>query len=264
MGAREGIVVLVVAAHWRIEALGQLDRSRNGPTQHDTRAIKNDRELGLRQQRGSAVDSVSIACRAANAHDLRQVNIDHLGPEVPRYVDLCRRRAAECLLDDPVQHFSDPRRVTHFFLVADHVFEQRHLLDFLEATLPDGLVRSLRGHQQQRGVVPVSGLDRGHEVGDTWAVLRNCHGHLARGAAVAVCRHPGVTLVRTVPEFDPGLREEIRNRHHGRANDPKGMLDAMHLEDFYKGLFSRHFHCRIPPLRDHGPKLRYWSRCTVC
>jgi len=41
------------------------------------------------------------------------------------------------------------------------------------------------------------------------------------------------------------------------------MLDAMHLEDFYKGLFSRHFHCRIPPWRDQSPKLRYWARLAV-
>ncbi|CAI8428282.1 MAG: Uncharacterised protein [Rhodospirillaceae bacterium] len=229
MGTGEGIVVLVVAAHRRIEALSQLDRSRNGPAQHHTGAVENDRELGFRQQRRGAVDGVGIACRAANAHDLRQVDIDHLGPEVPRYVDLCRRRAAEGLFDYPVQHFGDPRRVAHFFLVADHVLEQRHLLDFLEAALTDGLVRGLRGHQQQRGVVPVGGLDRGDEVGDARAVLRDRHGHLTGRTAVTVRRHPGVTLVRTVPELDPSLREEVRDRHHGRADDPEGMLDSMHL-----------------------------------
>ena len=50
--------------------------------------------------------------------------------------------------------------IAHLLLIADHVAEQRHLLDFLEAALADGLVGGLRRHQQHRRVVPVGGLDR--------------------------------------------------------------------------------------------------------
>ena len=90
MRAGEGVVMLVVAAHGRIEALGQLDRSRNGPAQHNARTIENNRELGFGQQCGCAVDRVGVTRRATDTHDLRQVDVDHLGPEVTRHVDLCR------------------------------------------------------------------------------------------------------------------------------------------------------------------------------
>jgi hypothetical protein len=126
---------------------------------------------GLRQQLWRLCDGRLAAGRTLEADDLRQFDVDHLGPEIARHVDLRRGRAAPGLHDHPVEHLGDARRVAHLFLVADHVLEQPHLLHFLEAALTDGLVGRLRRDQQQRGVVPVGGLHRRHEVGDAGAVL---------------------------------------------------------------------------------------------
>src|SRR5690606_41890158 len=65
-------------------------------------------------------------------------------------VDLRRGGAAPGLLDHPVQHLGHPRGVADLLLVADHVLEQGHLLDFLEAALPDRPVRRLRRDQEHR------------------------------------------------------------------------------------------------------------------
>ena len=91
-------------------------------------------------------------------------------------------------------------------------------------------------------MVPVGGLDRRHEVGDARAVLGDRHAHLAGNAGVAVGDHAAGGLVRAVPERDAGCGEQVRDRHHRRADDSKGMLDAVHLQDFDEGLFGGHFH----------------------
>ncbi len=176
------------------------------------------------------------------SHYLGQLDVDDMTEVIPRYVDLRRRGTPPGVFDHPVQHLGHARWVAHFFLVADHVLEQRHLLDFLETALLDGLVRSLRRHQQHRRVVPVGGLDGGDEVGDAGPVLRDGHAHLAGGAGVAVGAHAGVAFVGTVPELDTGCGEKVRDRHHGRADDAEGMLDAVHLQHLDEGFFRGHFH----------------------
>ncbi len=79
---------------------------------------------------------------------------------------------------------------------------------------------------KKRRVVPVGGFHGGHEVGDAGAVLRDHHRHFAGGAGVAVGHHAGRAFMRAVPELDPGVREQVRNRHHGRADDPEGMVEC--------------------------------------
>ena len=182
----------------------------------------------------------------ASTDDRRKLDVDHLGPVVPRHVDLGGRTAAPGLLDDAVQNLRHPRRVAHLLLVADHLLEQLHLRDFLKPALPDRLVRGLRRHQQERRVVPVGGLDRGHEIGDAGAVLRDRHRHLAGGARVAVGAHAGIALMRAVPELDAGGREQVRDRHHRRADNSKCMLDPMHLQNLHERLFRRHLHSMSP------------------
>ena len=189
-------------------------------------------------------------------HDrLRQLDVDDLGPEVARHVDLRRRRAAPRLLDHPVQHLGDPHRVAHLLLVADHVAEQRHLLDLLEAALADRPVRRLRRHQEERRVVPVRRLHRRHEVGDPRPVLRDRHRHPPGRPRVAVRHHPGVALVGAVPEGDARRREQVRDRHHRRADDPEGMGDPMPLQHLHEGLFRRHPHrmCSLSGRKPTGP-----------
>ena len=111
--------------------------------------------------------------------------------------------------DHPVQRFGDTGRVAHLFLIGDHILEQRHLFDFLKAALTDGLVRRLRCDQQQRGVIPIGGLDRRHEIGDPRAVLRHHHRHLAGGAGEAVSHHAGIAFMRRIPEGDARARKQI-------------------------------------------------------
>ncbi len=246
MAAREAVIVLVVVAHRRIELLGERGAIGDRVAEHDARARQDDRELRLRQQLGRLRDRLRAAGRPLEIDDRRQVDVDHLRPVIARHVDLRRRRKALRLGDDAVEHLRDARGIAHLFLVADHVAEQRHLLDFLEAALPDGLVRRLRRDQQHRRVIPVGGLDGGHEVRDARAVLRDAHRDLAGRARVAVAYVAAVALVRDVPERDPGFWKKIGDRHECRADDAKGMLDAVHLQDFHEGFFRRHFHSYNP------------------
>ena len=150
------------------------------------------------------------------------------------------------LQDTAVQHLGHARRIAHFFLIGDHVGKQRHLLDFLKTTHPDGLVRRLRRHQQQGRVVPIGCLHGRDEIGDPRPVLGDHHAHLAAGAGIAIRHHPARAFMRAIPERDARLREQVRNRHEGRSDDAKGMFNAMHLQDFDKGLFGGHAH-RVSP-----------------
>ena len=218
MGTREGVVVLVVAADRRTEALGQLPRGVDRAAEHDAGAIQDHREFRLGKQCRGAGDRVGTARRTLQLDRPRQLDIDHLRPVVARHVDLRRRRAAPGVFDDAVQYLGNARRVANFFLVADAVFEHRHLLDFLETTLFDGLVSGLRGHQQQRRMVP------------------------AAGTRVAVGDHARVALVRAIPELDSRLREQVRDRHHRRTDNAEGMFDSVHLQYLDKGFFGSHFH----------------------
>ena len=236
--------MLIIAADRGVETFGQRLRRVDAARQNDAGAVQDHRELGVRQQLRRGGDRLAAAGLALKPDDLRQIDIDHLRPEIPRDVDLRRRRAAMRLFNHAVQHFSHARRIANLLLIADDVGEQAHLLHFLKAALTDRLVRRLRGHQQHRRVVPIGGFDRRHEVGDAGAVLGDRHAHLARRAGVAVGAHAGVALMRAVPELDAGFRKQIRNRHHRRTDNAERMLDTMHLKHFDEGFFRRHLHNR--------------------
>ena len=238
--------MLVTGAHRGVEALGKSPARVDRVPDHDAAAGENHREAGLRQQPRGLRDRALASGRALQAHDRRQLDVDLLGPEVPRDVDLCGSGPADRVLDHPVEHLRHPGRVAHLFLVADHLLEQRHLRHFLESALADGLVGRLGGYEEHRGVVPVGGLHRGHEVGNPGAVLADAHRDLAGGAGVAVAHEAGVALVRDVPEGDPGLREEVGYRHEGGADDAEDVLDAVPLENLHEGFFSRHSHRDSP------------------
>ena len=244
MRTRESVVVLIAAAHGGAQAFRQGFGGIDAVGQHDAGTIQDDRELSMAQHFRCTRDGISAARRTFNADNRRHIDVDDLSPEVAWHVDLRWRRAADRLLDDAVQYFGHAGWIQNLFLVADHIFENGHLRHFLESTLAHRLVGGLRRHQQERRMVPVRRLDRRYEVGDTGAVLSHHHRHLAGRARVAVRHHAGVAFVRAVPECDPGLREQIRDRHHGRADDAKSMLNAVHLQDLYKGLFSGHL-CHV-------------------
>ena len=234
--------MLVVAANRSRQALGQLARGIDTTGQNDTCAVQDDRPLGAGQKVSCFRDRGGIATRMLDLDDLGQVDVDHLRPEIARDVDLRRGRTAERFEDHTVQDFGDPRRIAHFFLIADAISEEPHLLHFLETALADRLVGRLRRHQQKRRVVPESRHDRGDKVRDARTVLRYGHRHFAGRTGEPVGDHASVALMGAVPEFDARCREQIRDRHHCRSDNSKGMLDAVHLEHFYEGFFGRHFH----------------------
>ena len=242
MAAREAVIVLVVVADRRIELLGKRDAFRDRVAEHDARARQDDREFRPRQQLRRLRDGLRAAGRPFEFDDRRQVDVDDLRPVIARDVDLRRRREALGLGDDAVEHLRGARGIAHLFLIADHVAEQRHLLHFLEAALPDRLVRRLRRHQQHRRVIPVGGLDGGDEIRDARPVLRDRHRDLSGRARIAVADQTAVGLVRDVPECDAGLRKQIGDRHECRTNDAEGMLDAVHLQDLHESFFRRHLH----------------------
>ena len=158
-----------------------------------------------------------------------KIDIDHLCPEVAWYVDLCRRRCAFRLHNNAVQRFCDAGWVTYFFLVGNTVSEQVHLFHLLEAALTDCFVSGLWCNQKYRRVVPICCFNSSYEVGDAWAVLRDHHGHFAGGASETVSHHAARCFVGTVPESDARVREDVRDWHHGRADDPECVVDAVHL-----------------------------------
>ena len=240
------VVVLIAAADRRGQPFGQFHGVVDRTGQNDAGTVQDDGVLGVRKQFGRLGNGFLAACGAFEFDDCRQVNVDHLSPEIARHVDLGRSRGAFRLQDHAVQYFGHARRIADLFLIGDHVLEQFHLLDFLKAALTDGLVGRLRRDQQQRRVVPVGGFHRRHEVGDARAVLRHHHRHLARRAGKAVGHHAAVAFVGDVPELDARLREQVGNRHHCGTDDTERMFDPVHLQNFYKGFFSRHFHFGNP------------------
>src|SRR6185369_8480257 len=100
--------------------------------------------------------------------------------------------------------------------------------------------------QQHRRVIPVSGLDGGHKIRDAWTVLGNAHPDLAGRARIAVADVAAVALVRDVPECNACFGKKIGDRHERRADDAKGMFDAVHLQNFHESFFGRHFHSYNP------------------
>ncbi len=242
MAAGKGIVVLVVVADRRLEPLRQRHAIGDGVADDDARAGQNDGKFCVRQKLRRFRDGVLAAGRPLELDDRRQLDVDDLGPEVAGNVELRRRRQPLGLEDHAVERFRHARGIAHFLLVAHHVAEQGHLLDFLKAALADGLVRRLRRHHQHRRVVPVGRLHRRHEPGDAGAVLGDGHGHLPGRARVAVADQPAVGLVGDVPEGDAGLRKQVGNGHERRTYDAEGVLDAVHLQHFYEGFFGRHLH----------------------
>ena len=149
VGAWEGVIVLIADADRRIETLRQQARRFDAARrQNDARAVQYHRELGGGQQLRRLRDGVFAARGSLKLDRLGDFNVDHLGPEIARHVDLGGGGEAFGLRDDAGQNLGDTGGIAEFFLIGDHVLEQLHLLDFLETALTDGLVRGLRRDQQ--------------------------------------------------------------------------------------------------------------------
>ena len=80
------------------------------------------------------------------------------------------------------------------------------------------------------------------ESGDAGTVLGNRHRDLAGCTGVAVADQAAVGFMGNVPKLDAGFRKQVRDRHEGRADDTKAMLNAMHLQNFDESFFCGHLH----------------------
>lgn len=198
--------------------------------------------FGTAEQVRSFLNGCITAGRAFKIHDRRKVNVNDLGPEIARHVDLGRRACTFCLKNNPVQDFGDAGCVTDLFLIGNHVLEKSHLLNFLKTALSQGLIRRLRRNQKQRSVIPVGGFYGRNEVCDTRTVLGNHHAEFACRPGIAIGHHPARAFVRAIPKRNPRFWKQIGNRHEGRADNPKRMLNPMPLQDFYEGFLGRHSH----------------------
>ena len=199
----------------RAEAFGKLTRCVDTVRQYHTSAVKDYRVLSTAQEISGGLDRIFTTRGAFKFDGIRDFDINHLSPEITWHVDLRRRRGAFCLCDHAGENFGHTRWIANLFLVGDHIFEQFHLFNFLEATLTDCFVRRLWCDQQKRSVVPIGCFNCCHKVGDTRAVLSDHHGHFACDACVAVRHHACAAFMRAIPEGDSSLWEDVRNRHHG-------------------------------------------------
>ena len=261
MAARKAVIVLIARTDRRIQPFGQSDAVWNGAAYHHPRPGQDHRELGFRQKPRRLGYGRRAARRALKLDDGGKIDIDDLGPEVARDVDLGRGRQTAGLEDNPVQHLGHARGVANLFLIADHVAEHGHLLDLLKTALAESLVGGLGRDHQHRGVVPVGGLHGGDKARHAGTVLGDDHAHLAAGAGVTVAHQPAIGLLRHVPEGDARLGEEVRNRHEGRADDAKGVGDAMALQHFDEGFFGGHLHRRRSRSHHSSAKMHsQWRR----
>jgi hypothetical protein len=125
MRAREGVVVLIAHADRRIEPLGQPCEAGIAPASTTPAPFRITGKRGIRQQRRRLCERAVAAGGALELDHRGQVDVDHLGPEIARHVDLRRGRGRAGLQDHAVQHLGDAGGVAHLFLVGDHVLEQR-------------------------------------------------------------------------------------------------------------------------------------------
>ncbi len=137
--------MLVVGTDRRIQPFSERDHIRDRPRKHDARARQDDGEARLRHKPRGLGHGILATCGALEVHDLRQVDVDDLGPHVTRDIDLRRGRVAPCAQDHAVQNLGDARGVADLFLVTDAVGKEPHLLHLLETALTD--VGGLRRHQ---------------------------------------------------------------------------------------------------------------------
>ena len=108
MRTGEGIVVLISRADRRIEALRQGDRLRDRTRKHHAGAIQHDGKCRLGEHSRGFGNGLLATAGTLEPHDLRQFDIDHVGPEIPRHVDLRGRAATLRLGDHPIEHLGNP------------------------------------------------------------------------------------------------------------------------------------------------------------
>ena len=185
-------------------------------------------QIGLRGQFHRGHRSVAIQrsgakeMAAGEADDLRQLNVDHLRPEIARHIDLVRRGGALGRHDDVVQRLGDVRGIATRLRVGNHVGEDRLRPHLLKHALTDGLVGGRRTDQRQRRGVPAGNLHGGYDVRDAGPVPGDHHALAARGAGVAVGHDAGAAVVRAVPQGDARVREDVQDRHQDRRDDSEG------------------------------------------
>ena len=237
----------VAVRHRRAKALREPPALVDRAAQHHPGAGDDHREGGPAQQIRRRRDLRFVPELASGQDGFGNLGIDHLAEHVPGQVELHRRAVLARALKAAAQSLGDSRRMGERFLVTGDLLETGKLARLLEPAEALGVGAGLRRDHHHRSVVPVGGGDRGHEVGDARAVLRDAYRDLAAGARVAV-RHVGrALLVGHVHEADPGAFEHVETRHVGGAHDPEGELHPLHAQGLDEGFLRGHLHGVVFP-----------------
>ncbi|GAA5624669.1 hypothetical protein Brsp04_04568 [Brucella sp. NBRC 12952] len=94
--------MLVATTNWCIELLGESDGFRDGTADNNTGTVENNGEFCICKKLCGLRNCITSATRPLKSHNLRQVYVDHMRPEITRNIYLCWSTAAPSLLDDTV------------------------------------------------------------------------------------------------------------------------------------------------------------------
>ena len=240
MGLRERVVVQVGGDDRRLQILRELHGLRLRAGHHHAAARHDDRELGFGQQLRRLVQAFRPAGAALDLDRLRDGDVDLAIEQVARDVDLGRPALGQRVVEAAAGQLGDAPVVADMALELGDLGKDRQLLGLLETAQAHAVGAGLRRDHHHRRMRPIGGRDRGHEVGDAGAVLRDAHALLAADPRIAVGHVAGALLVRDRDEADAGRLEDVERVHVGRADDAEDMLHAMGDERFDKGLGRRH------------------------
>ena len=236
MRGGEGVVVEVAGDDRRLEVLGQRSRLVAAAGHHHAAPDQDHRELRLGQHLRRLVQALRTARPALDPLGRGDARVELAVEVVARDVDLHRTALRHRDRERPVGELGDPIRPAHVGLEPGDLREDRHLIGLLEATQTHARAAGLRGDGDHRGVGPVGGGDRGHEVGDPRTVLADADAVAIGRPRVAVGHVGGVLLVGHGDEADPGGREDIEGVHVGGADDAEDVRHALGGELLDEGL----------------------------
>src|ERR1019366_3731925 len=131
-----------------------------------------------------------------DAYRFRNLDFDVAVEIIARNVELHRpaflHRDVECARGE----FRHAARRVDVYLPFGDLGEYRHLLGFLKPAQPHRQTAGFGRDAHHRRMRPVSGGDRGHEIGDAGAVLPDAYAVLTGDARVTIGHVRGVLLVR--------------------------------------------------------------------